>query len=268
MSVLTPLYIAAETKVAWQLSWSLSVFANNPLPPPNIWLEPLMAAAQKDDVRILEHRVIDITTHQFMLSTAPAVLPAQIIRSIKGRLQHEIRAEIPKAFRRNYRIVSVGEVNLDRTQGYIGRQPEKHPMADPRVQDLIQGFQFIDPDVDLASVRYTAHGQFIHNLHIVFENLDRLNDVHRQSLQQTRDAVIRSAAKHGWLLERIGLLSNHLHILLGCCISDSPLEVGLSLMNNIAYCHQMKAVLDYSFYAGTVGPYDRDAIRRSLRESA
>ncbi len=35
-------------------------------------------------------------------------------------------------------------------------------------------------------------------------------------------------------------------------------------MNNIAYAHGMKPLLYHSYYVGTFGTYDLDAIRRSL----
>jgi hypothetical protein len=57
-------------------------------------------------------------------------------------------------------------------------------------------------------------------------------------------------------------VSNHLHILLGCSVDESPQMVALALMNNIAYAFEMKPVLEFSFYAGTFGPYDRGAIRK------
>ena len=69
---------------------------------------------------------------------------------------------------------------------------------------------------------------------------------------------------NGWAMARIGLASNHVHLLLGCALEDDPLSVAVGLMNNVAYAHGMTPVLQYSFYAGTFGNYDRDAIRRSL----
>jgi hypothetical protein len=39
------------------------------------------------------------------------VAPSQCLRSIKGRLQHLVRAALPRAFRRNYSIRSLGTAN-------------------------------------------------------------------------------------------------------------------------------------------------------------
>ncbi|MFO1004083.1 MAG: hypothetical protein U0936_27515 [Planctomycetaceae bacterium] len=76
-----------------------------------------------------------------------------------------------------------------------------------------------------------------------------------------RSIVIGAARKKDWRLSRIGILSNHLHILPGAAVTESPQSVALSLMNNIAYVYSMTPVLKFSYYAGTFGGYDRGAIR-------
>ena len=45
----------------------------------------------------------------------------------------------------------------------------------------------------------------------------------------------------------------------------SPAEVALSMMNNLAYAQGMKAAFRYSYYVGTIGPYDRNVRRMSSR---
>jgi hypothetical protein len=56
----------------------------------------------------------------------------------------------------------------------------------------------------------------------------------------------------------------HVHLLLGCVLSESPQEVALGYLNNLAYAQQMRRVYQYGFYVGTVGEYDLDAIRGNL----
>jgi hypothetical protein len=160
----------------------------------------------------------------------------------------------------------VGDAKNDVLQGYVGRQVEHHPMADWRVVDLLSRFQFHDPDVDLAALRATAHGRFTHSLHLVFENAEHLCDTRQEWLFKSRAMLVAACRKKDWLLSRVGLVSNHLHVLLGCDVADAPREVALSLINNLAYAHDMKSVYKFSFYVGTFGPYDHGAIRRRLVE--
>ena len=46
---------------------------------------------------------------------------------------------------------------------------------------------------------------------------------------------------------------------------QSPMDVALAYMNNVAYAHGMKAVLRPSFYVGTIGEYDTGAIWNTLQ---
>ena len=165
-------------------------------------------------------------THQFLVSIQPHVIPSAIIKSVKGRLQHAIRDELPQAFKRNYRLESVGETNNETLQRYVGRQAERHAMADDRVQRLIESLQYFDNAVDLADLQYSAHGQYIVNLHLVFENRERLSDIREDALRRTRDMIIRASQEQGHRLARIGLASNHVHMLLGCGLEQARLPWG------------------------------------------
>ena len=249
---------------AYQLNWSLSLFSTAPLPDRNHWLASLSESTEADGVRLLECRQSQDRVLQFWLSTTPDVSPNDAIRSVKGRLQHRLREQLPQAFRRNYRLESVGEVNNRVLQGYVARQLDRHPMADARVTSRLAQLQFHDDPANLTAVRYSAHGQFLYNLHLVLENADHLHDLRQDALLASRDMLIRASARKGWLLSRAGIVSNHLHILLGCDVADSPGSVALSLLNNLAYAQAMKPVFEFSYYAGTFGNYDRDAIRRLL----
>ena len=262
MTGISPLYTSLNTTHAYQLNWSLSLFLKSCVPPLVQWLEPLRRATESDAVRILEVRELERLSLQFYLSTQPHVSPSDIVRSAKGRLQYLLRMTIPQAFQRNYGIFSVGAANIHCLEAYVQKQPSRHPMAATHVQQRIDSFQFYDDKIDLREYRASSHGRYLHNLQIVLENRDHLHDASERTLSTIRSMVIRSCAKKNQRLARIGLVSNHLHILLGCSVDESPQMVALALMNNIAYAFEMKPVLEFSFYAGTFGPYDRGAIRK------
>ena len=52
----------------------------------------------------------------------------------------------------------------------------------------------------------------------------------------------------------------------GCGLTESPPEVALGYLNNVAYAQGMKRVYQFGLYVGTVGEYDLDAIRRQVGE--
>jgi REP element-mobilizing transposase RayT len=261
---MSPLYTADNTTPAFQLNWSVSLFARVALPPPCEWREQLAAATEADGVRILEFHGTQDNVGHFLVSTTPGIAPSQIVRSLKGRWQYLIRRRHPSAFRRNYFIGSVGEANCQVLDQYIAGQTSKHRMADRRVQNRFEALQFHDPTVDLGQTHTGNHGQFVYALQVVVENECGWNEVRESVLVESRDMIARAAAKKGWRLSRIGLLSNHVHVLLGAGVAESSESVALSLMNNLAYVQGMKPVLRFSYYVGTFGPYDRGAIRRRL----
>ncbi len=263
-----PVYTADNTTAAYQLNWSLAIFGKSELPESTNWLDGLKAATESDGVRILSLNVRSENVLQFLISTRPASAPSDCVRSVKGRLQYLIRDLAPKAFRRNYHIHSVGEATSSTLDNYVAGQTTKHPMADPKVQALLESNQFYDKTIDLSEPAIGTYGQYLNSLQIVLENADGWNEVREAELNRLRELIISVARKKGWMLARIGLLSNHVHILLGAPVTISPQTVALSLMNNIAYVYGMKPILKYSFYAGTFGSYDRGAVRLDTQQIA
>jgi REP element-mobilizing transposase RayT len=259
-----PIYHKDELRLAYQLNWSLSICAVKELPPSSGWLGELKSMTEADGVRILDHHVRPGSTHQFFLSTLPTVAPVAMIRSVKGRLQSLLRTMGCRVLRRNYWLQSVGQANCETLERYVGRQAVRHRMADSRVQCFLESLQYHDPSIDLSEVQTSSYGRYLVNYHFVFENSDRLSDIREDALKCTRHMIVRAADKHRHRLARIGLTSNHFHLLLGCGMDVDPLSIGASYMNNLAYAHDSKRVLDPSFFVGTFGPYDRVAIRRYL----
>lgn len=259
-----PIYTAENCKAAYKLNWSLSVFWNASPPEAVTWLEALRQATETDGVRILEHRIIKGHVSQFLLSTRPETAPAGLARSVKGRLQYLVKQALPKAFRRNYGLRSVGDAGAGVVDEYVRRQTAHHPLADPRVQRTFDALR-ID-GVDLTTARVGGHAQFLHNLHLVLVHHNRDRELRRATLDRRRERVLAIAAKKRHLIGRGQLLADHVHLTLGCALTESPLQVALSYMNNLAYSEGMKPLFEFSFYVGTFGEYDLDAVRRGLRQ--
>jgi REP element-mobilizing transposase RayT len=265
MPTISPLYTAQNCRVAYQLNWSLSVFWSATPPPADGWLDPLRVATESDGIRLLEHRLLETRTSQFLLSTKPETAPPAIARSVKGRLQHLLKERLQKAFRRNYSLWSVGSANQETIERYVGGQTQHHRMADRRVQSHLESLSLGNEEVDLATPRVSGHACFSYNLHLVFVNRDRGIDIRRESLEKRRSTIIAVCQKKGHLLSRGHILADHLHLALGCHLTESPLAVALGYLNNLAYVEGMKPVFDYGFYVGTFSRFDLNAVRQSLR---
>ena len=249
------IYTPENCNAAFQLNWAISLFWREP-PDGCGWLSALGEATESDGVRILKHAFIGPNVSQFLASTRPDVAPERIVWSLKGRLQHDVRRERPKAFRRNYGLRSIGSATREGVERYVGTQVAHHPMADPRVQAILSEMQIDDPTVDLSRPRQNAHSQYWYNLHVCFVAEGRWMEIRREPLARTRDMIVKSAAKHGHLLSKAGILSDHVHLAIGCDVRESPEQVALSYMNNLAYACGMKRSFAFGFYVGTFGEYD------------
>jgi REP element-mobilizing transposase RayT len=262
--MLLAIYTPDNCRPAYRLYWSLSLFWKASCPPPEDWSPSLSQVVEQDGVRILGHRLKDAQVSQFLLSTKPEVAPSQAIRSVKGRLQYLVRRQLPKAFRRNYAIHSIGSVKREAIDNYIASQVRHHPMADGCVDRLLEECQIHRPDVDLAAVRRSSHGEFSHNLHLVLVHEGRWHEIRKEIMEKLRRMILGASQAKGHLLARAGILSDHVHLALGCGIEESPLQVALGYLNNLAYAQGMTAVYQLGFYVGTFGEYDLGAIRRHL----
>ncbi len=263
---MTPIYLPDNCSAAFQLNWSVAVFGKINFPSADGWIEPLQRATEIDAVRILEFQITSPHVAQFLVSTRPDVSPSDIVRSIKGRWQYILRSQHPSVFRRNYFIGSVGAANSETLNDYVARQVARHPMVDERVTAKLELLQFQDRTVNLGEEQIGSHGKFVHGLQVVVENACGWHEIRDEVLAGSREMIVRASASKGWRLARIGLLSNHIHILLGCSMSDSPASVALSLLNNLAYAQGMTPAFRFSYYVGTFGPYDRNAIRQMIRD--
>jgi REP element-mobilizing transposase RayT len=254
------LYTSSNCSAAYQLNWSLSVFGEVPFPPYALNLENLNAALAKDQVKLLESHVRADNVVQFFLSSRPETRPSEIVRVVKGRWAYLSRSTQPIQLRRNYRITSVGSAKNDVVDAYVSRQPQRHAMVDPRVQKMIESLQYRDESLVLPVPRRNHYGESIVAYHLVVETEGNWHDVREAALTGYRNAVVAVGRKQNWPVARIGLVCNHMHILLGAGVGEAPAEIALSILNNLAYTQEMKAIFKFSYYIGTFGKYDLGAI--------
>ena len=257
---MTPIYTPQNVNPAYQLNWGLTIFWREHPVPDSDWLSPLQTATKPDGVRVLKHRTTTGNASQYFVSTRPHVSPAQMIRSVKGRLQYLVREQQPKAFQRNYAVRSIGAATRSVVEDYVAKQMDHHPMADPRVQDLFLHYQKTCPDADLSQPVRSAHGQYWYNLHLVLVNDHRWMEIRPSVLDKLSRMIERVEAKYGHRLSTVALLADHIHLTLGCLTDQSPKEVALSYLNNCAHTVGMKPIFQFGYYSGTIGEYDRGSV--------
>jgi REP element-mobilizing transposase RayT len=255
-----PIYTAENCSVAYQLDWSYSLFWKE-APDGTEWFGDLRDSCEADGIRILNHQLAE-TTSQFLISTRPNLAPIQIAQRVKGRLQHLIRLSRPKAFRRNYSLRSVGSTRRERLDKYLANQLDHHPTADPRVAARLARYQIHHPEIDLSSPQRTTHALYWYNLHIVLVHAERYAEIREDYLSRTRDMIDRVAMVKRHRLSRAAIVLDHIHLTMGCDLEESPQDVVLAYMNNLAYAHGMCPLFRYSYYVGTFSEYDLGVIPR------
>ena len=172
-----------------------------------------------------------------------------------------MRERVKKPFQRNYDLHSIGSTTREKLEGYLGSQLEHHPEADRTIHWMLSDMQVIRPDVDLSQPRFTSHGRYWCNLHLVLVNDWRRRETCREKIESVRTMLIRAAEKKKHLLSRVAILPDHVHLLLGTGLEESPLSVGLSYMNNVAFVYDMQPVLKPGCFLGSFGEYDLGAIQ-------
>jgi REP element-mobilizing transposase RayT len=258
---LQPLYTSRNCNAAYQSRWSLALFPSQRLPPSREWLESLKLAAERDHVRILEYHEL-ANNIVFLLSTLPSTNPPAIVKSVKGRLTHVLRDICTIDFRRNFRLTTVGDAKATEIENYVANQLDHHRLASDVSQERMREFTVCFDDADLIAPVNSSHGQYVIALHVVLVHAARWRTAERDFLLRTQNAILATARKKEQTISRLSLLPDHLHFTLKFGYEMSPLDVVLPYMNNIAFMHGMSPVLMESYYAGTIGPYDMNAVRR------
>ena len=255
-----PIYTPQNTRVAYQLTWALTIFWRREPIDDSLWLDTLRPATEPDGVRVLKHRLTTNSASQFLISTKPHVTPAALLRSVKGRLQHLVRQRSPKALQRNSWLRSIGSAKRSVVEDYVADQLGHHKMADERLQARLAKLQKIYGKVDLSAPSFTAHGRFWYNLHLVLVNDERWMEIRDEVLLKIQSMIERVAAVRGHRLAGAAIVPDHIHLTLGCPIDRSPEEIALCYLNNCAYACGMKKIFMHSYYVGTFGEYDLGAV--------
>ena len=257
-SSMDPYYTADSCTPAYQLRWSLALFPNSPLPTAESWLAPLNAALESDCIRVLQASTSPKGALMLLLSTQPLATPALIVQRSKGRLQNLLKHK-GITCRRNFRLTTVGDANSTSVEKYVENQLEHHNLASKR---SLADVAWSDPLVKIEEPLYSSHAQYILGLHVVLVHIERWCMTDPEFLKVTQSGVLKTAAKYDCSVSRIGILADHVHATIRFHYELSPDALALSLMNNTAYLHGMRRLWADSYYVGTIGPYNMNAVRQ------
>lgn len=164
-------------------------------------------------------------------------------------------------FSRKVAFRSLGENKRDEVEAYIAKQVTKEQFIDPRFAELISQYTRVNHDVRLQEPTATKRGRYWYDLHLALVTEQRDRFVDEVSLERIRTTCEKNAQKKGYLLGSYSVMPDHVHLAMRGNVEESPEEIALGFMNNIAFVFGQRPVLRPSYYVGTFGEYDMGAVR-------
>jgi REP element-mobilizing transposase RayT len=217
---------------------------------------------ENDGLRVLESS-LQADQLQLTLSTTPQVAPITLAGRVKGRIQHHCRLQgIPLAFSRKLAVRSLWDPTRAQVEAYIRDQVLQEALADESYREQLKPCTVIQPKVDLALPTASNSGRYRYNLHLVLVTNARYRVTDVTTLARIRDATLRICAKKGYAASRLAVMPDHLHLAVRGAIAQSPEEMALSFLNNLAYILGQRPWWQPGYYAGTFGEYSMAAVRR------
>ena len=232
-------------------------------PDPAFW-EELADAWETDGIRPLE-RTWEARRVRILVSTTPDIAPTTLAQRMKGRLSYALRkADREASFSRKKAVRSVGAARRDAIEKYVDGQVDETEWADPDFADHLERFTVTNEAVDLSTPSRSRSGRYWYNLHLVLVVAQRHRITEGGRLGRLRDCCLAVADKKGHWMKALSAMPDHLHAALRADISESPEEVALAYMNNLAHAVGPTQLWQPSYYVGTFGEYDMGAIRANL----
>jgi REP element-mobilizing transposase RayT len=151
-------------------------------------------------------------------------------------------------------------------EAYIRNQVPNESLADERFRQLLTSFTVVDPHVDLSAPTESNSGRYWYNLHLVLVVSERYRIGETATLAKVRDTALRVCVKKGHAASTLAVLPDHLHFAVRGAIEQSPEEIALSLLNNLAHVLDRRPWWEAGYYAGTFGEYGMAAVRAKDRE--
>lgn len=214
-----------------------------------------------DHLRLLEY---SFSPERVLMtfSVTPQVTPVFFVARVKGRLQHALRqAGMPVKFSRKVAMVSIGENHREDVEQYIQQHGEKDAHGDAALEERLRPFTVVNSAVDLSLPSETTSGRYWYNLHLVLVQAERWRNANPQWLGKIRDQSVRIAEMKGYKISRLSVVPDHVHFCLRGNIEHSPEQIALAFQNDLAYTLGQVCVWQATYYVGTFGEYDMNAVR-------
>jgi REP element-mobilizing transposase RayT len=260
-----PIYTPDSIRPAHVLSydWTGWPAGGGSFPPTTREAIRQLESSWEADGLLLKEFHVEYDRVQILFTAAPQVSPVFCAKRVKGRLQHNLRATgTPVRFSRKVSLRTLGENVRHDVEKYLGKQVGKEGFADPDYAKKLKEYTIEMPGVDLSEPTKTPSGRYWYNLHLVLVVGGRRKVGDHSLFEAIRDGAVRISKNKRYRLKSLSVMPDHLHVALGGDIEQSPENIALSYLNNLAYLLGQNRVWEDGYYVGTFSEYGLGAVRK------
>jgi len=211
-----------------------------------------------------------------LVSLRPTQCVAKTIQTIKTNASRECGLQLglkAPVWARGYLARSVGRVRIGAVRKYLQQQSAHHGY-DARLRPPVYRYSAAEKVILRA-----AHASFELNHHLVLATSQRKGIFTSGLGKALSDYWLRVAAKHGFAIDQVSVVPDHVHLLVRIVPSMSIEDCALLLMNNGQYFvgknypqvlieAGVNQLWQASAYAGTCGEYTSALIQKWLRSGS
>lgn len=229
---------------------------------PSLIENVLEEVCQRQQYHLLESNLSDDHL-RLLVSLRPEHTVADTVKMLKGNLQQQFRNELApnSLWAKGYFARSSGRVDLERARNYVDRQASHHGFSGEWTKPL----KYCDPLFKSPAFQL-GHAVSILNYHFVFVTQERLAVFDESIAPKLFECMTAIGRKHQFAVERIGLLPDHMHMVIEGVPRVSPQTYASAILNNTQHWMERKLVgvlketgawnvWQPSYYVGTVGEY-------------
>jgi REP element-mobilizing transposase RayT len=207
----------------------------------------------------------DIADDQIRLhiSLQPAHTVSQTIKMIKGNLNHQFGTTFGggRLLGRGYFARTAGNIDLERARSYVDNQIVHHGYKG----DWTKPMKFKNEEFKSPAFEFEHHMSIL-NYHLVFSTQYRIPLFDEKIAPELFRYLLSVGKKDSFAIERVGVLPDHMHMMIEGIPSISVQDYALAIINNTKYWMDKNYsgvlketgawdVWQPSYYAGSIGEY-------------
>jgi len=239
----------------------------------------LSDVCSREDYHLLETEIAPENL-RLLLSLKPDQTVSKTVNMLKGNLSRQFNLKFPgrldehqsnSLWAKGYFAHSSGKVNLDHARQYVASQIQHHGYQGEWTKKL----KYQNPRYKSPAFEF-EHCFCLLNYHVVMTTQNRIPVFDEAMTPRLFDYIVKVGAKHKFAIDRIGLLPDHMHVILEAVPSVSIEECVRAILENTRhwmttrYSGVLKQtgawdVWQPSYYAGTVGEYSTAQVKEFLR---